>query len=64
MLNDQSSYPSGAASLFAGHARANPSLESPVTCPWCLSDNTSLVDNERGIFECDSCGEIFTREAK
>lgn len=67
MPSDQSSatsYGSGAASLFAGYARSAPSLETPVTCPWCLSDDTSPVDNEHGIFECDSCGEIFTREAK
>jgi transcription elongation factor Elf1 len=64
MLNDQTLYPSGAASLFAGHARNKPALEMPVTCPWCLSEDTSLVDNEHGIFECDNCGEVFTREAK
>ncbi len=68
MCSDQLStanYRSGAASLFAGHARALPinetRLETPVTCPWCLSDETSPVDNERGTFECDQCGEIFTR---
>lgn len=64
MFNNQSSYPSGVASLFAVHARSRQrdrsNLEKPI-CPRCQSE-AQLIDNERGIFECDHCGKIFTRE--
>lgn len=65
MLNDQFSYPSGAASLFASHARSAPTPqtgEPVVFCPRC-EGKAQLIDNERGLFECCGCGKVFTREA-
>ena len=59
-------YRSGAASLFAVHARSRQEDRSvkAAVCPKCMSDDISVVDNERGIFECDHCGKIFTRETR
>lgn len=67
-------YPSGAASLFAGHARQAPArrqLFRPVPCPHCLSDETELVETHMILVEgspvsyyryrCLVCGEVFER---
>ena len=58
---------SGAASLFASLARSAPmddqQLNYPVPCPWCLSDETVMVDHEHDIYECTKCGEIFERKS-
>lgn len=57
---------SGAASLFASMARSGPEenlkLVYPVPCPWCLSDETEIVDHEHEIYECTKCGEVFERK--
>ena len=49
---------SSASSLFSVIARGQP---APITCPWCLSEDTTQVDAELGIFECTVCGETFSR---
>jgi len=60
-------YPSGASSLFAIIARSEPVVtqedDAPVTCPWCLSEETKVIDQEHGIYECTNCGETFGRPA-
>jgi predicted RNA-binding Zn-ribbon protein involved in translation (DUF1610 family) len=35
--------------------------EVKVTCAWCFSENTQVVDEEHDIYECLNCGETFTR---
>lgn len=39
-------------------------LQQPVCCPHCFSDDTKPVDNEYGLFQCCQCEEIFTRRTK
>lgn len=65
-------YASGAASLFATTARGEPSTPAPapakrrlvvIPCPWCLSDDTDLIDHEHDIFKCRNCGETFIRSS-
>lgn len=59
-------YPSGAASLFAAHAREPLDLPEPqepvvIPCTRCLSEDTEMVDHEHQIYRCRSCGETFER---
>lgn len=69
-----SSYQSGAAALFAAMAREVADLTpspSPkgegsmeiivIPCPWCLSDETEMIDHDHQIYQCRNCGETFTR---
>lgn len=66
-------YASGAASLFAAAARnvkivyPEPPKSPPtfglviISCPWCLSDKTEMVDHDQQIYRCRNCGELFER---
>lgn len=66
-------YQSSAASLFAVVARADlppdplpkgrgSEQEEPVfTCPWCLSEDTRLVDKQMDIVVCANCERTFSR---
>lgn len=65
-------YRTGPAGLFAVMARdPSPSAESTpplrmekpviITCTWCLSDDTEMVDHEHDIYRCRNCGETFIR---
>lgn len=62
-------YSSGAGSLFSIIARGESSTEAPppnsgnvvITCPWCLSDDTEMIDHDMQIYRCRRCGETFGR---
>ncbi len=61
-------YPSGAASLFAAMAREDAGMPAEsqavtITCAWCLSDDTEMVDHEHDIYQCRNCGETFIRSS-
>lgn len=67
-MNNQ--YRTGAASLFAALARGDeqpeatpPAQEVTVTCWYCLSDHTELVDHVHDMYRCLDCGEVFVRAA-
>lgn len=66
-MNDQlpviNQYPTGAAGLFASHARQVAEVVEliVVTCWRCLSDDTELVDHGQQIYRCQNCGELFER---
>lgn len=62
------SYWSGAASLFSVMARETPPQQVGeervlivIPCPWCLSDETEMIDHDHQIYQCHKCGETFTR---
>lgn len=35
--------------------------QESVTCAWCLSDDTEMVDHDQQIYRCCNCGELFER---
>ena len=60
-------YQTSPSSLFAAIARGDANQQEngkPVTviCPGCQSDDTKPVDLEFDLFECTSCGAVFTRQ--
>lgn len=64
-MNTYPTYSTGLGSLFASIARLIPDDQNQpviVACPNCSSDDTKPVDLEFDIFECTSCGEVFTRQ--
>jgi transposase-like protein len=53
-------YPSSAASLFAAAARSTGD-DVVVTCPYCFSEDTVPIENEYGLYKCNTCDTNFER---
>lgn len=56
-------YRTGPAGLFAAMSRQDPPEDERVaiTCSWCLSEDTEMIDHEHDIYRCLNCGETFVR---